>query len=51
MAEHTAIVEAVIAGDPDGAESAMRSHLFNVARAVQRGVLPGGIDRASRGVV
>jgi DNA-binding GntR family transcriptional regulator len=51
VAEHTAIVEAVIAGDPDGAENAMRSHLLNVARAVQRGVLPGGIDRASRGVV
>ena len=51
VAEHAAIVEAVIAGNPDGAESAIRSHLFNVAQAVQRGLLPGGIDKASRGVL
>jgi len=51
VAEHTEIVEAVIAGRPDEAEDAMRRHLFNVAQAVQRGLLPGGIDRASRGVL
>jgi DNA-binding GntR family transcriptional regulator len=51
LAEHTAIVEAVIAGHPDDAEDAMRSHLFNVAQAVQRGLLRGGIDTASRGVL
>jgi DNA-binding GntR family transcriptional regulator len=50
-AEHAAIVAAVIAGRPDEAESAMRSHLFNVARAVQHRPLPGGIDKASRGVL
>lgn len=49
--EHAAIVEAVIAGRPDDAENAMRSHLFNVAQAMQRGALPGGIDKASRGVL
>ena len=51
VAEHTAIVEAVIAGQPDDAEQAMRSHLFNVAQALQRGLLPGGIDKASRGAI
>jgi DNA-binding GntR family transcriptional regulator len=51
VAEHTAIVEAVVAGRGDEAETAMRNHLFNVAQAVQRGLLPGGIDRASRGVL
>jgi DNA-binding GntR family transcriptional regulator len=51
VAEHTAIVEAVVAGRPDEADAAMRSHLFNVAEAVQRGLLPGGIDKASRGVL
>jgi DNA-binding GntR family transcriptional regulator len=51
VAEHTAIVEAVVAGRPDAAEAAMRSHLFNVAQAVQRAVLPGGIDNAARGVL
>ena len=51
LAEHAAIVEAVIAGQADEAEKAMRSHLFNVAEAVQRGLLPGGIDKASRGVL
>jgi DNA-binding GntR family transcriptional regulator len=49
-AEHAAIVEAVVAGRPDEAEAAMRNHLFNVADALRRG-LPGGIDRASRGVL
>ncbi len=51
VAEHAAIVKAVAAGNPDEAENAMRSHLFNVAQAVQRGLLPGGIDKASRGVL
>jgi DNA-binding GntR family transcriptional regulator len=51
IAEHAAIVEAVIAGRPDEAEAAMRNHLFNVAQSVQRGLLPGGIDKASRGVL
>jgi DNA-binding GntR family transcriptional regulator len=51
VAEHTAIVEAVVAGRPDDAEAAMRSHLFNVAQAVQGAVLPGGIDNAARGVL
>ena len=49
VAEHAAIVDAVVAGRPAEAEEAMRSHLFNVAQAVQRGLLPGGIDKASRG--
>lgn len=51
LAEHTAIVEAVVAGQPDDAERAMRSHLFNVAQAVQQVRLPGGIDAGSRGVL
>jgi DNA-binding GntR family transcriptional regulator len=51
LAEHAAIVGAVIARKADAAENAMRSHLFNVAEAVQRGLLPGGIDKASRGVL
>jgi DNA-binding GntR family transcriptional regulator len=51
VSEHAAIVGAVIAGRPDDAEKAMRSHLFNVAQAMQRGLLPGGIDTASRGVL
>jgi DNA-binding GntR family transcriptional regulator len=50
-AEHKAIVDAVVAGQADEAEAAMRNHLFNVAQSVQRGLLPGGIDRASRGVL
>jgi DNA-binding GntR family transcriptional regulator len=50
-AEHKAIVDAVVAGRAEEAEAAMRTHLFNVAQAVQRGLLPGGIDRASRGVL
>lgn len=50
VAEHAAIVEAVTAGNAHEAEAAMRSHLFSVAEAVQRGRLPGGIDSASRGV-
>ena len=32
VAEHAAIVEAVVAGRPEEAESAMRTHLFNVAQ-------------------
>jgi DNA-binding GntR family transcriptional regulator len=51
VAEHAAIVETVVAGRPEEAEAAMRTHLFNVAQAVQRGLLPGGIDKASRGVL
>lgn len=51
VAEHAAIVEAVTAGNEDEAELAMRRHLFNVAEAVQRRRLPGGIDNASRGVL
>ena len=48
--EHAAIVEAVIAREPERAEEAMRRHLFNVAEALQRGLLPR-IDSASRGVI
>jgi DNA-binding GntR family transcriptional regulator len=51
VAEHAAIIEAVSAGDSNEAELAMRTHLFNVADAVQRGRLRGGIDSASRGVL
>jgi DNA-binding GntR family transcriptional regulator len=51
VAEHTAIVEAVTGGKPDEAEAAMRKHLFNVAESVRQGLLPGGIDKASRGVL
>jgi DNA-binding GntR family transcriptional regulator len=51
VAEHTAIVEAVCAGHSTEAELAMRGHLFNVADAVTRGRLPGGIDSASRGAL
>ncbi|HUF01107.1 MAG TPA: GntR family transcriptional regulator [Gaiellaceae bacterium] len=51
VAEHTAIVDAVIAGRGREAELAMRRHLSNVADAVERGALPGGIDNASRGVL
>ena len=51
VAEHAAIVEAVVTGDAAEAELAMRRHLFNVADAVRRGLLPGGIDNASRGVL
>ena len=50
QAEHAAIVEAVLAGEAEEAEQAMRRHLFNVAEALQGGEL-GGIDRASRGVI
>jgi DNA-binding GntR family transcriptional regulator len=49
--EHAAIVEAVLAGDADRAEEAMRTHLFNVAQALQRGLLRGGVDRESRGAL
>jgi DNA-binding GntR family transcriptional regulator len=50
QAEHAAIVEAVVARDPERAEEAMRRHLFNVAEALQHGLLPR-IDSASRGVI
>ncbi len=33
--EHTAIVDAVAAGDPDAAETAMRAHLSHVAEALR----------------
>jgi len=49
--EHETIVEAVVAGDAARAEEAMRSHLFNVAQAMQRGLPRGGIDSASRGAL
>lgn len=51
VAEHAAIVGAVVGGRADDAETAMRSHLFNVAEAVRRGRLPGGIDSVSRGAL
>jgi DNA-binding GntR family transcriptional regulator len=51
LAEHTAIVEVVVAGRPDDAENAIRRHLFNVAQEIQRGLIRGGIDKASRGVL
>jgi DNA-binding GntR family transcriptional regulator len=35
-AEHAAIIDAVIAGDADKAERAMRKHLDNVAHALER---------------
>jgi DNA-binding GntR family transcriptional regulator len=50
QAEHAAIVEAVVAREPERAEQAMRRHLFSVAEALQAG-LASGIDRASRGVI
>jgi len=50
VAEHAAIVEALVAGQADDAENAMRRHLFNVAQAVQHTRLPGGIDKAGGGV-
>jgi DNA-binding GntR family transcriptional regulator len=36
LAEHTEIVEAVAAGDPEAAEAAMRTHLWHVADALRR---------------
>jgi DNA-binding GntR family transcriptional regulator len=36
FAEHSAIVDAVAAGDPDAAENAMRTHLSHVAEALWR---------------
>jgi DNA-binding GntR family transcriptional regulator len=51
LAEHAAIVDAVSAGDAAEAEAAIRRHLTNVAHAVERGRLPGGIDSGSRGVL
>jgi DNA-binding GntR family transcriptional regulator len=48
LAEHAAIVEAVVGRRPDEAEKAMRDHLLSVAEAVQNGSFPGGIDKASR---
>lgn len=50
LAEHAAIVEAVLAGHGEEAEEAMRRHLFNVAEALQRGLRPG-IDSVSFGII
>jgi DNA-binding GntR family transcriptional regulator len=36
LEEHSAIVEAIAAGDPAGAEVAMRTHLSQVAEALRR---------------
>jgi DNA-binding FadR family transcriptional regulator len=33
--EHSALVEAIAAGDPDAAEQAMRTHLSHVAEALR----------------
>jgi DNA-binding GntR family transcriptional regulator len=49
--EHAAIVDAVLGGRPDDADLAMRRHLFNVAQAVRRRLIPGDIDKASRGAL
>lgn len=49
--EHMAIVEAVIGGRPDDADAAMRRHLLNVAQSVRRQLIPGDIDKASRGAL
>lgn len=35
LAEHTALVDAIAAGDPDAAEAAMRAHLGHVAQALR----------------
>ena len=40
IAEHTAIVEAVAAGDADAAETAMRVHLTHVAEALRSAATP-----------
>ena len=47
LEEHTAIVEAVAAHDPRGAETAMRRHLSGVADALRRRAASG--DPPSRG--
>jgi DNA-binding FadR family transcriptional regulator len=36
LAEHTRIVDAIAAGDADGAEAAIRAHLSNVAGTLQQ---------------
>jgi DNA-binding GntR family transcriptional regulator len=36
LAEHRAIIDAIVARDPDAAEQAMRAHFDNVAQAMQR---------------
>jgi DNA-binding GntR family transcriptional regulator len=51
VAEHLAIVDAVVAGRPDDAEAAMRAHLLNVASSVQSGLFPGGIDKVGLGAL
>ena len=49
--EHHAIVDAVVAGRPDDADTAMRRHLLNVAQSVRRHLIPGDIDTAGRGAL
>jgi len=46
--EHTAIVDAIAAGDGDGAEKAMRRHLGNVARALRERVAADAAAAAAR---
>ena len=48
QAEHAAIVEAVVAREPEQAEEAMRRHLFNVAEALQRGTASAHRQREPR---
>lgn len=50
QAEHAEIVEAVLAGEAEKAEEAMRRHLFNVAEALRRAPATG-IATVSRGVI
>ena len=40
LREHAAVVEAVVAGDPEKAEAVMREHLRQVARALEQGAYP-----------
>jgi DNA-binding GntR family transcriptional regulator len=46
--EHVAIVDAIAAGDGDGAERAMRRHLDNVASALRERVAAGAAPTAAR---
>src|SRR5215211_6835563 len=46
--EHTAIVDAIAAGDGDAAEKAMRRHLGNVARALRERVAADAAAAAAR---
>lgn len=50
LAEHSAIVDAIVDRDSDGAERAMRTHLSNVARALHERVVaevPGASEPAA----